>query len=40
MAKLPKYFYIDRKKFYIEYWNKEEASKVQCDGQFDLDKFT
>lgn len=38
MAKLPKYFYIDRKKFYIEYWNKEEASKVQCDGQFDLDK--
>ena len=38
MAKLPEYFYIDRKKFYIEYWNKEEASKVQCDGQFDLDK--
>ena len=37
MAKLPTHFFIDRKKFYIKYWNKEEANKVQCDGQFDLD---
>ena len=36
-AKLPDYFFIDRKKFDIKYWNKKEASKVQCDGQFDLD---
>ena len=37
MAKLPTHFFIDRKKFYIKYWNKQEANKVQCDGQFDLD---
>jgi len=36
-AKLPEHFFIDRKKFLIKYWNKKEASKVQCDGQFDLD---
>lgn len=36
MAKLPKYFFIDRKKFLIEYWNKKQATQEKCDGQFDL----
>ena len=40
MAKLPEYFFIDRKKFNIKYWNKKEANKVSCDGQFDLDNAT
>ena len=28
------------KKFNIKYWNKKEANKVSCDGQFDLDNAT
>ena len=36
MAKLPKHFFIDRKKFFIKYWNKQQATKEKCDGQFDL----
>ena len=27
MAKLPKHFFIDRKKFFINYWNKKQATK-------------
>lgn len=37
-AKLPTHFFIDRKKFYIKYWNKKEANKVKCDGEFDTIK--
>ena len=37
-AKLPTHFFIDRKKFLIKYWNNEQANKVKCDGEFDLEK--
>jgi len=38
MAKLPKYFFIDRKKFIIKHWNKKQATKEKCDGQFDIEE--
>ena len=37
-AKLPTHFFIDRKKFLIKYWNNEQANKVKCDGEFDIEK--
>ena len=36
MIKLPKFFFIDNKKFSIEYWNNKKAKQEKCDGQFDL----